>query len=199
MSVYSLITRRRSIRRFKQTPISFDILKKLVDAARLAPSATNLQPLQYIIVDDKDQVNALFGHTQWARLLPNNSGRPAENQQPVAFIVILANKALETAWTNHDVGAAVENMILTALEEGIGSCWIASVNRPYITETFHIPENYKVDSVLGLGYPDEDPVAEPLPQSTDYYKDDKGRLHVPKRSLDEVLHHNGFQERGNTE
>ncbi len=192
MSVYTLITRRRSIRRFKQTPVPYELLKKIVDAGRLAPSATNLQPLQYIIVDDKDKVNALFGHTQWARLLPNNAGRPLPNQQPVAFIVVLASKALETAWTSHDVGAAVENMILTALEEGVGSCWIASVNRPFVTEAFHIPENYKVDSVLGLGYPDEDPVAESLRQSTDYYKDENGRLHVPKRSLDEIIHHNGF-------
>lgn len=192
MSVYPLIARRRSIRRFKQTPIHYETLKKIVDAGRLAPSATNLQPLQFIIVDDRDKVKSLFEHTQWARLLPNNAGRPQEGQQPTAFIVILANKALETPWTCHDVGAAVENMILTALEEEIGSCWIASVNRTFVAETFHVPENFKIDSVVGFGYPDEEPVMEPLAQSTDYYKDESGRLHVPKRALEDIVHHNGF-------
>ena len=55
-----------------------------------------------------------------------------------------------------------------------------------------IPENYKVDSVLALGYPDEKPRTEKMKDSVKYWKDNKGQLHVPKRRLDDVLHFNGL-------
>jgi nitroreductase len=90
------------------------------------------------------------------------------------------------------VGAAAENMILTAWEEGIGSCWLHSVERKNIKEILKIPENYKIDSVIALGYPDEKPVVEEMDGSLKYWKDKQECLHVPKRKLEDIVHFNIF-------
>ncbi|MBN2413863.1 nitroreductase family protein [candidate division KSB1 bacterium] len=192
MSVFELIYLRRSIRRFKQKAVDYELLKKFADAGRIAPSASNMQPLEFIIVDEPDTVDTIFDHTEWARLLPNKTGRPQAGQQPVAFIVILVNKDHETAWIGHDVGAASENIILTAMQYDVGTCWLASINRKKIASLLDVPENYRVDSVIALGYPDEHPVMEPIKDTTAYYRDETGRLHVPKRELYDILHRNIF-------
>jgi nitroreductase len=91
-----------------------------------------------------------------------------------------------------DVGAAVENMILTAWEEGIGSCWLLSVERDKVREMLKIPMSHKIDSVLALGYPDEKPVVEDIEGSLKYWKDTEECLHVPKRRLEDIIHLNIF-------
>ncbi len=192
MSVYELIRRRRSIRRFQQKRIPRDELRRIVDAGRLAPSAMNMQPLEFIIVDEPEKTAALFELTNWAGYLPREQGRPSAGQEPVAFIAVLINNRLASKWTHHDVGAAVENMILTALEAGIGSCWIGSVNRPQAAELLAVPPDFEIDSLLALGYPAEEPVAFDLQDSVKYYRDAEGRLHVPKRRLESVLSINEF-------
>jgi nitroreductase len=193
MSVLEVIQKRRTIRRFKQDLIPYEMIVKLVDAARLAPSASNLQPLEYIIVDDKIKVRELFQYTGWAGYLPAEIGRPKQEQCPTAFIVILLNTAIGTKWVGHDIGASTENMILTALEMGIGTCWIGSVDREKVRVLFTIPNQYEINCVLALGIPDEDQISEPLHESIQYFRDASDRLHVPKRRLQDILHQNNFK------
>ena len=192
MTILELIYRRRSIRRFQNTRIPFDHLQSIVDAGRVAPSASNIQPLEYIIVDDSQLVSTVFGFTNWAGYLSPEQGRPPAGAEPTAFIAVLVNMDIANNWVSHDVGAAVENMILTALEKGIGTCWIGSVKRDEIQRGLRVPKNYRIDSLLALGYPDEEPVIEEMFDSVRYYKDDSGVLHVPKRHLKSILHHNEF-------
>jgi len=90
MNVYNTILKRRSIRRFKQKPITITVLKKLVDAARYAPSAANLQPLEFIIVNKKKLVDEIFPLTFWAGYL-GDKGAPEEGRRPVAYIAALVN------------------------------------------------------------------------------------------------------------
>lgn len=191
MSLYELILSRRSIRQFKPEPVSRDILKKLVNAARLAPSGANLQPLEFIVVDDKELRKLLFPCLKWAAYIAPE-GDPKPGHEPTAYIIVLVNLQVRDEGYERDVGAAVENMILAALEEGIGSCWIASADRDKIQEMLKIPVNYKIDSLLVLGYPDEEPKVEEMKESIKYWKDKKGRLHVPKRILGNIIHFNGF-------
>ncbi len=66
MNVYEAICKRRTIRRFKQTPLPQETLEKLINAARLAPSAGNLQPNEYIVVDKPDLVDRVFSTLRWA-------------------------------------------------------------------------------------------------------------------------------------
>jgi nitroreductase len=191
MSLYELMLSRRSIRQFKPDPVSGDILEELVNSARLAPSGANLQPLEFVVIDDEGLRRKLFPCLRWAAYIAPE-GNPKPGCEPTAYVVILVNADVRKSGFERDVGAAVENMILTAWEERVGSCWIASADTNRIQKMLKIPENYKVDSVLALGYPDEDPIIEEMKDSVKYWKDSKGRLHVPKRRLDDVLHFNGF-------
>lgn len=195
MSVYETVQKRRTIRRFQQKKVPLITLRKIVDSGRMGPSAMNLQPWEFIIVDSSELVVKLFDNTKWAGYLPKEQGQPPPGQEPTAFIVVLHNRRFKSKWTGHDIGAAVENMILVALEEGVGSCWIASVNRVPLREFLRIPDEFEIDSVLALGYPDEEPQAFDLDESVKYFRDANGRLHVPKRTMQAVVSHNKFGER----
>lgn len=192
MNFIDLVKQRRTIRRFQQKPIAPELLGQLIDAARLAPSGSNLQPCEFIVVNKPETVAQLFLHTRWAGYLPPEQGFPPPDQRPVAFVVVLLNREIRATGGEHDVAAAVMNMMYLALENGIGSCWIGSVDRKAVRELLQIPEKPEIDSVLALGYPDETPIIEKMTDSVKYYKDNQGRLHVPKRSLDQVLHWNEY-------
>jgi len=191
MSLYELILSRRSIRQFKHEPVSRGILERLVNAARLAPSASNLQPLEFIVVDEDELRKKLFPCLRWAGYIAPE-GNPKQGHEPVAYIVVLVNLRVKDKEYEWDVGAAVENIILAAWEEGIGSCWLLSVERNNVQEILKIPTNYKIDSVLALGYPDEKPVVEEMDGSLKYWKDKQECLHVPKRKLEDIVHFNIF-------
>jgi len=172
-------------------PVSHQILERCANAARLAPSAANLQPLEYIIVEDDQLLAEVFSTLQWAAYI-SPKGDPTRGKRPKAYIVILKNSNVGVASSVYDVGAAIENIILVALEEGIGSCPIASVDRDKLKRILDIPDNYEIPLVLALGYPDESPVEEPFDGSVKYWKDEDGVLHVPKKKLEQILHWNAF-------
>ena len=188
LAVYRTIISRRTIRRFKQKPIPKYILKRLINAARLAPSAKNLQPLEFMIVTNKEICAKVFTHLSWAGYLAPY-GAPPAHKQPVAYIVVLANKTkAEPRFTAYDIGAAIENILLTAWGLGIGSCWIQAVNRQKLKKILNLPGDYWLDSVIALGYCAEKPVIENLKGSVKYWKDKKQALHVPKRNLKQVIY-----------
>ena len=180
MSFFELILSRRTIRQFKSIPVPREILEKLADAARVAPSASNLQPLEFIIVHEKDVRDTIFPCLKWAGYIAPD-GDPKPGQEPMAYIVVLVNTDIRKKNFEWDVGAAVENMILVALEKGIGSCWLVSVDKEKIMSILNVPASYKIDAVLALGYPAESPVADEMKDSIKYWKDNDGKLHVPKR------------------
>jgi len=193
MNFIDLIKSRRTIRQFQQKSIPEDVLIDCVDAARLAPSAANLQPLEYILVTDKRQVGSIFPLLKWAAYI-YPEGDPKPNRRPVAYLVVLINEKVGKKWSHHDAGAAIENFILAALSNGIGSCWLASVDRDSLRTLYQIPEDYTIDSVIALGYPAEDPVAEVSGDTIRYWQDADSRLHVPKRPIENILHINSFKE-----
>ncbi len=191
MTIYQAAITRRSIRRFKDIPISRQILEKCVNAARLAPSAANLQPLDYIIVDEAPLLPQVFSTLKWAAYIRPH-GDPPPGKRPRAYIAILKNRNLGTSFSVYDVGMAIENMILVALEEGVGSCPFGSVDRDKLRAILNIPDDYEIPLVLALGFPDESPVEEAFEGSVKYWKDEDSMLHVPKKKLDSILHWNTF-------
>jgi len=192
VGTYELVLKRRSIRRFKNIPIRYEILEKCVNAARLAPSAANLQPLEYIIVDAEPLLPKVFDMLRWAAFIAP-SADPPPGHRPTAYIVVVIREgAGYEGLENYDAGLAVENMILVALEEGIGSCCIHNINRDGLRGLLSIPEDYIISLVLALGYPDESPVVEEFAGSPKYWKDEGNVLHVPKRGLKDILHRNRF-------
>ena len=188
--IYNKIISRRTIRKFKQIYIPIDILKKLANAGRLAPSAGNLQPLEYFIVTDKSMKVKIFSTLSWAIYI-KPEGNPQKGEKPAAYIIIIVNnKIANNAYFKYDVGASVENITISALEEGIGCCWIASFNKNKLSKILKIPENFSIDCVIALGYPLENPTFEDIEKdrSIIYHKDSEGRLHVPKRKLEDIIH-----------
>ncbi len=191
LSIYGLIVSRRTVRRFKPVPIARTILEKIVDAGHLAPSAGNIQPLEFLVVDDDEIRRRVFPCLRWAAYIAPE-GNPKPGEEPMAYIFPLANLSVREKGYEYDVGAAMQNMILAAWAEGIGSCWLISVDRAKIAEILAVPEGYRIDSVLALGYPAESPVMEEFQGSVKYWKDEQGILHVPKRKLKDVIHFNRF-------
>ena len=126
MNVYNAILARRSIRRFKQQPIDKELLIKFVDAARIAPSAANLQPLEYIVVNDKKVCEEIFDTIAWAAYI-KPTWAPSEEERPTAYIIILT-KDIDNKWYTRDVGLASENIVLMTESENIGSCILCSIN-----------------------------------------------------------------------
>lgn len=190
MKIYNAIISRRTIRKFQQKPIKLSILKRIVNAGRLAPSAGNLQPLEYVIAVDDSLREKIFPNVRWARDIAPE-GNPKNNERPVAYIIILVNKEISFgSFFKYDVGASAENITLAALEEGIGCCWIGSFNRKKIENILKIPEQYSADLVLALGYPLENPEYYDIEEgkSIKYYKDTSGVLHVPKRKIADITH-----------
>jgi len=190
-TVYDLAVERRTIRRFKPEPVPRELLEQLVNAARLAPSAANVQPLEFIVVDDARVKAEVFPALKWAAYIAP-AGDPRPGEEPAAYVVTLVNSKLREKMFEYDVGAAMQNMILTALAEGVGACWLLSIDRDALRAALGVPEGFRIDSVLALGYPAEDPSAEVMGESCRYWKDEAGRLHVPKRTLATVLHTNRF-------
>lgn len=186
MGTYELIKKRRTIRKFQQKKIDRDTLLKMVEAARLAPSASNMQPLKYIIIDDSSKAEQVFAHLKWAAHIAPE-GTPGEGEKPVAYIIILVDKEIRGSGYEIDIGAASQNIILTALEEGIGSCLFGAIDREGLRKALNIPERYLINNVVALGYPAESPVAEEENGSIKYYKDENGVLHVPKRKLEDII------------
>ena len=197
MNVYEAVAKRRAIRRFKDKPVSYDILEKCVDAGRLAPSGRNHQVCEYIVINDADVLPKIFDNIGGSVKLPPDKGGPKPENTPKAYIIILINKSWEgdanrRRITHYDVGIAGENIILVALEQGLGTCPILMFNESGMKQVLNVPDEYDVGLVIAMGYPDESPVLEVATDSVEGWLDEKGVRHIPKRRLADILHHNKY-------
>lgn len=181
----SIFYTRRSIRRFQQKEIPFKILQECVNTARLAPSAGNIQPLEYIIVTRPDLREKLFPHLHWAGSLPD--WNPDEDEQPMAYIIVIF-KETDSLFYQYDVGISLAHIVLCAESNGLGSCILKNIDIEEIKHLLKIPEVYNVDSIVALGYKKEHPILETNDQNTTYWLDDHDVLHVPKYPLETILH-----------
>ena len=183
-----LVLRTRCYRRFKQTDvISKETLTELVNIARVSASATNSQPLKYIISSDLRTNAMIFEQLGWAGYLHEWKG-PAEGERPAAYIIILDDTRIRPD-ARYDAGIALQNIRLAAMEKGIGSCVIGSVNREVLREELDVPLELEIMLVLAMGIPAEEIVLEETGEEHGirYWRDENGCHHVPKRELQEVL------------
>jgi nitroreductase len=197
MNVHETIFQRRSIRRFQDRAVPFEALERCIEAARLAPSGRNQQVGEYIVINDAKVLPGIFENIGGSAKLPSEKGGPHPEQAPKAYTIILINKDREgdanrRRVTLIDVGLAAENIILTALEQGIGCCPILMFNEADIKLLLEIPDSCDIALVIAMGYPDESPVADAAKDSTNIWVDDKGIRHVPKRKLADIIHKNKF-------
>ena len=186
MDIKTLIKSRRTIRHFEQKPLTKEQLTSYIDAARLAPAAANVQPLKYVVVQSADMAKKVFPNVKWAGYLKGEYN-PNPGEEPVAYIAVCEDKSIKQAGNDMDIGAAVENIILAALSDGVGACWMAAIDREEISKLLKLSENLYLSCVVALGYPKESPKEVAVTDDDIKYYVDGETLCVPKRAMDEVL------------
>lgn len=156
MDIQELLLNRRSIRKYKDQKINKDDMNSILKAAMYAPSAMNLQPWQFIVIDDKVVLKETIKSIPHAEML----------KQSAAAVLVCGDKAIEKneSWLLQNCSAAVQNILLSAYGLGIGSCWIGIQGMDDIVKNiilqFKLPENIIPVALISLGYPDETVTAE---------------------------------------
>ena len=152
LAVLDLVKARASIRRYEDKPIPDQALLDILEAARMAQSADNRQPWDFIVVRDPVV----------RKRLVRAAGNQAFVGDAAAIVVCLANPEESTSVGPFDaypidLAIAIENMVLAAWDLGIGSCWIGAYSEERVKELLDVPSSLRVMSLLTLGYPDEKP------------------------------------------
>jgi nitroreductase len=186
--LFDLVKKNRSYRRFAtDVPIDLETLRELVNLARLSASASNRQPLKFVLSADPERNARIFPCLGWAGYL-DNWDKPAEDERPTAYVIIVGDKKIRRNF-GVDHGIAAQSIMLGAAERGLGGCMIGSIDRPTLRDTLELPERYEILLVLALGKPAETVVIDPVDETGDirYWRDDQDVHHVPKRSLDTLI------------
>ena len=142
VEVFDAIRARRSVRSYSSDPVPEEALKRVIEAGRIAPSASNVQPWHFIVVTDQGRRNAL-SEGRYAGFL---------RQSPVV-IVGCGDRKASPKWYVIDTTIALENMVIQATAEGLGTCWIGSFDHDKVAETLGLPEHMMVVAMLAVGYP----------------------------------------------
>jgi nitroreductase len=175
----------RSCRRFRETErIPEGTLLRIIDAARLAPSAANLQLLRFSIITDEKRCGEIFPFVNWAGYLKDWDG-PGPGERPAAYIAIHA-PGEKKPFTGIDIGITAAYIVLAARDAGYGSCMILSFDRESIASRLHV-SGYDVGLLIALGIPAEEIVIEEFKGSIEYWRSNDGRHHVPKLDLHSLL------------
>jgi len=144
MDVFEAIKKRRSIRRYKGEPIEKEDIEKMVEAARSAPSAKNLQPWRLVVVQDPNILE---------ELVPICYGQEFVSECG-AFIVGMIDGS---KWSKIDLTIAIDHLSLEAVELGYGTCWIGSFDKDGLKRKLDLPEGYESVVCMTVGIPDEKP------------------------------------------
>lgn len=156
MDTIEAINRRRSIRRYLDKPVEFEKITALIDAARKAPSAGNLQDWNFIIVSEKDLVKQAAQYCvdqywiQTAPILIIVCALPEKHEMYYG----LRGKRL---YNIQDCAAAIQNMLLAATDMGLGTCWIGAFEEEKMRSLFAIPQDVRPQAIITIGYSDETP------------------------------------------
>lgn len=163
MDALTALTTRRSVRRYKPDPVARDVLERIVDAGRLAPTARNVQPWAFVVVTDAARRRRLADISEYGKFIADAP----------ACIVVLSKR---TKYFLDDGSAATTNILNAAAAFGLGSCWVAGDKKPYAADVVAAcgaPADMQLISLIAVGYAAEIPVPS-------------------KRPLTEVLHWEQF-------
>ena len=147
MDAIEALKTRRSVRLFSDKPVPNEIVEDIVDCARLAATARNIQPWEFVIVTDADLRK---------RIAQASVTGPFIAEAPVCVAVLCE----DTKYYIEDGSAATQNLLVAARAHGLGSCWVAGDKKPHaqaIRDMLGAPATYKLLSLIALGYSDEQP------------------------------------------
>jgi len=173
MALSEAIKGRRSIRTFKNQNVPDKMIAKLIDAARWAPSAGNIQPWEFVIITKP---------TVKKKLAQAALNQTHVEEAPVVIVVCADEKRAAMGYGNRgrtlyciqDTAAATQNLLLTAYSLGLGSCWIGAFNEDEAKEALNAPEGIRPLAIIPVGYPNETP-----PQRS-------------RKFINQIVHHEGF-------
>jgi nitroreductase len=160
-SFLELVRQRRSVRRYRSDPVDRAVIDRCLEAARLAPSACNSQPWQFIVVD-RDPLREQLARIAFAGAYRMNQFAA---KAPVLIVVLrdrsriaaaLGGMFRDTVYSLTDQGIACEHLCLQAAEEGLGSCMLGWFAERRVKKLLHIPRPTRVDMIISLGYEDGD-------------------------------------------
>ena len=152
MDVFEAIRLRRSVRAYKADPIPKNVMEKMLQALRLAPSACNFQPWKFVVVTDSGVK---------AKLAEACHDQKFIAEAPVAIVgcgfPADAYKGMGGAGNSVDVDLAIalDHLTLAAVAEGLGTCWIGAFSEPRVKALLAVPEEVKVVAITPLGYPSD--------------------------------------------
>lgn len=173
LEVFGAIRTRRSIRSFTNEEVSEEEVRKLIDAARHAPSAGNIQPWEFVIVRDPQRKH---------RLAVAALNETFIEEAPVV-IVVCANEAKSglgygargaALYCLQDTAAATQNILLAACALGLGACWVGAFYEEEVRKVVNVPKGVRPVAIVPVGHPAE----KPSPR--------------PKRSIAEIIHDETF-------
>jgi nitroreductase len=176
-SFIELAKKRFSLRNFKPDPVEDEDLQYILEAGRIAPSAANYQPWEFLVISDKskmEEVNALY-HRDWY------------NNAPVKLILIADHSK---SWhrsedgkdhADIDIAIAADHMTLAAADKGLGTCWICNFDVRKTKEYFGLPDHLEPVVILPLGYPEVDADVE--------------RHAKQRKPLSEIVHYNEWVDK----
>lgn len=187
MNISDAVLNRRTTRIFKQEAIDKDCIKRMIDFARMSPSAGNIQSLKYLIIDSLHEREAIFPHVKYASYIDGWS--PLFSESPVAFIAVLNDKAIRpnNSLTQCDCGIAMMTISLVAIEMGLDSCILGAIDRNEIANILGISSEYEVLYLVGLGVSNQSNIQVDDSESVKYTMDEFYNFTVPKRKLEDVL------------
>ena len=149
MTCIEKILSRRSIRKFKNKSVSEEVLNRILEAGRCSPSATNMQPWHFVIARDKKAKEAC------------SYGGFNRFTSDASFVVVGFYKQSEVVIEKlslMDVTIALQNMVIAAWVQGVGSCWMGAFDERKLKDTLNLPADSIVVGAVAFGIPDENPI-----------------------------------------
>jgi nitroreductase len=158
MDFYEVARTRRSVRKYGPDPVPTEVLNRVLEAARIAPSGSNRQPTRLVVIKEEGTKK---------KLVPLCHDQAFIATAPVVVAACGRDiKYNRGGWMGRyamvvDVAIAVDHLTLAARAEGLGTCWIGSFNGPGLKKFLKLPEDVEVVALTPIGYPEGDPFGEP--------------------------------------
>lgn len=171
MEVKEAIEKRRSVRSYRDQEVPRSLLEDIMESVRLAPSASNRQDWKFVIVDEESVKVKLYraaNEQSFVREAPVVIAGVATEPDEIMSCKVNAGTV--------DLSIALDHLTLRAAEEGLGTCWIGAFDQDKTKKILEIPDEYKVISLMPLGYP-----------TYELTREEKRR-----KELDEVISYNKF-------
>jgi nitroreductase len=150
MNVSEAIRRRRSVRAYLDRPVEEEKLLRVLEAARLAPSARNMQEWKFVVVRDAERRKQLAEAARSKEFV-------AQAPVLIAACATVVDSVMTCGQLTYpiDLAIAIDHMTLQAVEEGLGTCWLGAFFEDQAKAAAGVPEDLRVVALLPLGYPDE--------------------------------------------